>query len=309
MKISIAILTFNRVDTLKQLLLSLRELTYSQLEVIVVDNNSGDGTESLVKDEFPTFSYFRMDSNRGVAARNVGVKKATGEIVITLDDDIVGINNESFLKLISLFDQKPEVGAICFSVRNYYTGEICNWSHHFKKEVYFNKEFITDELTEGAVAFRKSVFEKCNGYPEDFFISHEGPDLVCRMLNNGYKTIYSPEICVKHLVAKEGRPGWRRYYFDTRNQIWFVARNYPLFWCVTYLAKGLTAMGIYSIRDGYSSYWVKGIFDGIRGLKKALKSRTCISKTTRTHLLEIKKYNPGIIYMIKQRLLKRGVSI
>ena len=193
MKITISILTYNRAKILKELLESLRKISYSPLEIIVVDNDSSDGTRLMMREQFPEIRYFKTAKNIGVAARNVGLSNASSDIVITLDDDIIGINDKDINTLIRLFDSKPDVGAICFKIVDYHIGEVCNWCHHYKKKDFCDREFVADEITEGAVAFRKSVLDKAGFYPAYFFISHEGPDLVCRMLDAGYKTLYSPE--------------------------------------------------------------------------------------------------------------------
>lgn len=308
-KISISILTYNRAEILRDLLNSLREITYTPLEVIVIDNHSTDETESMVYQEFPKVTYSRMTINEGVGARNVGLSKASGGIIITLDDDIIGMDDIKIKTLIRLFDEHQDVGAICFKVLDYYTGQVCNWCHHYKLEEFSNREFITDEISEGAVAFRKSALAKSGLYPTYFFISYEGADLLCRMLDAGYKTIYSPEVSVWHRHAIQGRPNWRRYYYDTRNQIWFVARNYPIVFGLKYLSRGLTAMLFYSIRDGFLRYWIKGLWHGIRSLPSVSANRKCISKTTIRTLRAISANRPNLFYMIGKRVFQRGIKI
>jgi GT2 family glycosyltransferase len=309
-KISIAVLTYNRALILSKVLESLEKIQYAPLEIIVVDNHSSDETEAVVKTGFPNVKYFRMESNIGVGARNVGIAESEGDIIITIDDDIIGIDDKDIQSIIRLFDATPDLGAICFKVIDYSTGEICNWCHHYKKEEFCNKEFSTDEITEGAVAFRKSSLNSCSGlYPEYFFISHEGPDLLYRMLEAGYKTIFSPEICVKHRTAPQGRTNWRRYYYDTRNQIWLAARNFPVLMSIRYLSKGLTAMLIYSIRDGFVSYWFKGVRDAIMDLPMVVKNRKILSKKSLKILKDISRNRPGLLYMVRERFLKRTIKL
>ena len=309
MKISISILTYNRANILIDLLKSLVLLSYNNVEIIVVDNCSSDHTYDAVHANFPQVKYIRMQENIGVVARNVGILKSTGDIILTLDDDIIGIDDNKIQKIIKLFQQKYAVGAICFNVRDYYTGEICNWCHHYKKEEFYEKEFITDEITEGAVAFRRKALDQTNLYPDLFFISYEGADLLCSLLRAGYITIYTPEVSVRHRHASEGRVSWRRYYYDTRNQIWFVVRNYPLFWGGKYLARGLTAMLVYSIRDGYFLYWLKAIKDAFIKLPEVLKSRNPLTDSNIKLLKKISKHRPSVIYMLKKRMFSRKVRI
>ena len=308
-RVSISILTYNRAEILRDLLNSLHNIQYSPLDIIVVDNHSTDETESMVCSEFPKVAYYRMAANKGVGARNVGLSKAAGDIVVTLDDDIIGLDDIGIESLIGLFDKHQDIGAICFKVVDYYTDQICNWSHHYKVEEFSNRQFVTDEISEGAVAFRRSVLAKSGLYPDDFFISYEGADLLCRMLDAGYKTIYSPEVVVHHRHAQQGRPNWRRYYYDTRNQIWFVARNYPVLMGLKYLFRGLTAMFFYSMRDGFLRYWIKGVWHGVRLLPGVLADRKCITKETVMTLRQISTNRPSLFYMIRKRFFQRGVKI
>lgn len=309
MKVSVSILTYNRADILKELLTSLSSLTYSPIETIVIDNHSGDHTRDIVERGFPQVRYFRTQENVGVAARNLGLKMASGDIVVTLDDDIVVEEGFDLQALINIFNSHPDVGAVCFRILDHNTGEVCNWCHHYEKKTYSNREFVTDEITEGAVAFRKAALDVAGLYPTNFFISHEGPDLLCRMLENGYKTIYSPRICVRHRTHKGGREKWRRYYYDTRNQIWLVARNYPLPFGLRYLMRGLSAMLFYAIRDGFFKYWLVGIMHGFRELPNVLQERKPISRETLNTLKKIASNRPGLMHMINQRVFKRGISL
>ena len=84
--------------------------------------------------------------------------------------------------------------------------------------------------------------------------------------------IYSPLVTVGHFRASEGRTPWRNYYYDTRNQFWLAGRNFPVGYSMIYLTRGLFAMFLYSLRDGYLRYWFRGVGAGVLGLKNALIS-------------------------------------
>jgi len=305
--VSLVILTFNRPQLIQKQLESLTQIKYHPFEVIVVDNHSEQPLTEHVS-EYSFAQVLRMEENIGIAGRNRGIDAAHGDIVITLDDDVTGITEQAIHRLIQIF-RDPAIGAVCFKVLDEVTGELINWCHHRKQEEYSNQDFITDEITEGAVAFRRTAVIQAGLYPEEFFISHEGPDLALRMMNCGYNVIYSPEIIVRHSHATAGRPGWRRYYYDTRNQIWLVLRNYPVLRGIKLLTIGLGSMLLYSIRDGFLRYWIKGIIDGIKGSKMMLSQRTPINKRTRDILAKIDYYRPSMWYMIKKRLLKNKIRI
>jgi len=308
-KISICILTYNRKRFLSKLLSSLSNLKYSDLEIIVVDNHSEDGTEKLMAVEYPGIQYFRTRKNIGVGARNIGLNSASGDIIITIDDDITGLDDNSLVDILKYFNREKSLGALNFKVIDKETGEICNWIHHCKEEEFSDKEFFTYEITEGAVAFRKEVLQISGGYPEYFFLSHEGPDIAFRILEAGYDVMYSNVVCVKHARALEGRKSWFRYYYDTRNQFWLALRNFPLFYSIGFLSKGLISTFVYSLRDGFLIYWLKGFRDGLVGLTYYYKDRKKLSSQTMERIRIIDKKKPSFIYMIKKRLFRKEIRL
>jgi len=303
---SIVILTYNRPGPLNNLLSHLAKLDKS-VEVIVVDNNSDTPLENI-EHIYPFVKLIKLEKNIGIAGRNIGIREASGSIIITLDDDIIGITNYEIDYLNKILI-KGDIGAICFKVVDEYSNNIRDWCHHRKKEEYQNQTFITTEITEGAVAFRKEIVLKAGLYPEEFFISHEGPDLAFRIMNLGYKVIYDPNITVSHSRSSLGRPSWRRYYYDTRNLIWLVIRNYPFFPGLRRLSIGIIAIAIYALRDGFFYYWIKGFYDGIKGSPTAVKNRIILTDQARIWLNDIEKYRPGIFYMIRLRFFRKKIDL
>lgn len=307
--VTISILTYNRISVLKKLLLELSELKYKSLEVIVVDNCSVDDTQPIVENEFQFVRYFRTLKNIGAEARNIGLKKANGDIIITLDDDISNITDEEIKKLVKIFKAYPQLGAINFKVINLFSENICNWVHHCDPLQYSESEFQTYEITEGAVAFNKKALKDTGYYPEGFFLSHEGPDLSFRLIDNGYDVIYSNAVTVLHSHSDLGRKSWLNYYYDTRNQLWLAVRHFPINHGFKYLLIGLSSMMVYSIRDGFLKYWLKGIYDGIRGIKNSYENRKVLKPETMAIIKHIDEKRPDFFHQIKEKLFNRGIRL
>jgi len=307
MKISIIILTYNRKKNLIRQLNSLEEIKYNDVQKIIVDNASSESYEKLVK-SYSNVILLRNDTNLGAVGRNVGIRYATGDIIITIDDDVYGINDDSIHKLINYMKQK-DLAAVNFKILEEKTGRIANWCHPYDEEKFHGLEFETSCISEGAVAFRRTAIIGVGAYPDYFFISHEGPDLAFRLINSSWRVIYSPDISLIHSYEEHGRPGWRRYYYDTRNQLWLVLRNYPFFYGIKKLFICWVAMAIYSIRDGYIFYWARGIIDSIKGVPRALSDRIPPSGDCMKKIYIIEKTKPGILAMAKKRLFTKGVKI
>jgi GT2 family glycosyltransferase len=111
--LSIAIVSWKMRGMLCDLLHSItrnsRDLTY---QIIVVDNNSQDGTVEMIRDEFPSVVLIENPENRGVApSRNQALKVAKGRYVLILDADTLLLEN-SFKKMIEFMDRTPDAG-IC----------------------------------------------------------------------------------------------------------------------------------------------------------------------------------------------------
>ncbi len=302
--ISICILTFNRCSLLRGLLTELTRLEYVPLEIIVIDNHSEDMTQTMMKQDFPAVTYIRTEENLGAAGRNIGMESAKGHIIITLDDDVTGLTDSALHMLANEFEEDRKLGAINFRVINN-DGHTCNWVHHCEEEKFSDKKFLTYEITEGAVAFSKEALHISGYYPKSFFLSHEGPDLAFRIFDQGFKVTYTGDVVVRHSFAQGSREPWRNYYYDTRNQFWLAARNFPVSYAIAYLSRGLLSMLVYSLRDGYSMYWLRAVADGLKGLRQALKERKVLTDTTMETIRIIDSHRPSLVYLIKSRLIWR----
>lgn len=307
--VSVVILTFNRPDEILYNVSSLVEGLGSDVEIIVVDNNSCNPVSNVLNEYANRIKVIELKENVGVGARNIGLRHASGEIVVTVDDDVYGINESGLRKIVNFFEMNASAGALNFKVVDDKTGVQMNWCHHRQVEQWGDSEFLTYEISEGAVAFRREAFFQAGGYPNYFFISHEGPDLAIGLMNYGWDVYYYPSVVVQHAHSDVARVSWRRYYYDTRNAIWLALRRYPAYMALKSVTVHLLAMFVYSLRDGYSRYWLKGIYDGFSGGRQAFRDRDPITKIAHARYRKIEKENPSFFYMLKKRLFSRKVSI
>lgn len=306
---SIVVLTHNRCEVLSELLASLCHIHTFKTEVIVVDNGSSDGTLDMVLSRFPQFKTVAVPVNKGAVGRNEGIRIASGTFIITIDDDILGLDDGSLGYLYLFFQQDPKIGAVCFKVIDFYSGQVCNWCHPYKVEEAAGRSFETSEISEGAVAFRREMLDKTGLYTEELFISHEGADLAARILNEGYEIHYTPRIEVVHKYSRQARSPWRRYYYDTRNDFWLVVRNYRCLAALQHLARRLPTTFLYALRDGYLKYWLRAVGHSIVELPQMWRQRKPISPQTHGRIKFINRHKPGVFYLIKKRFFRREVKI
>ena len=111
-KVSVVIPTFNRADTIGDSIKSVLEQTFKDFEVIVVDDGSTDGTESVVAAFGDSRIKYIMQDNAGAcAARNNGIRHANGEYIAFQDSDDYWMPRklERQLQNISLHDSKIDI--------------------------------------------------------------------------------------------------------------------------------------------------------------------------------------------------------
>ncbi|HHS9996570.1 TPA: glycosyltransferase family 2 protein, partial [Klebsiella pneumoniae] len=89
--VSVYITTCNRLDKLKRAVRSVQEQTFENIEILICDDASTDGTEKYVQElirEDNRIRYFRNQTSKGAcAARNLGIFNAKGQYITGLDDD------------------------------------------------------------------------------------------------------------------------------------------------------------------------------------------------------------------------------
>ncbi len=147
--ISVVVPTYNRKNLLRLCLDSLMDQSYKSYEVIVVDDGSTDGTESLVKSlqgDSKKLRYFRQNNMGHSLARNMGFSKAEGDIIASTDDDCV-VEREWLEKIHERFKRYPDIVAVGGSIINPHNTKI-SWSHYIlgfsSWSPEFKKRFIRD---------------------------------------------------------------------------------------------------------------------------------------------------------------------
>ena len=145
--IHIVIPVHNRIEFTRQCLLSLRNQTFKDFSVVVIDDGSTDGTEKMLKNEFPEVYVIKGDGNLWwTKATNLGVKYAlenAADYILTLNNDTIA--NEDFLeKMIYWAEKTPNalLGAFALDAdtkKPVYGGEIINWK-------WANSKFLLDVL-------------------------------------------------------------------------------------------------------------------------------------------------------------------
>lgn len=117
--VSIIIPTYNRAQLLFKAVQSILNQTYQSFEILVIDDNSSDNTSEIINNfNDDRIKYFRLSKNQGAcAARNIGIKKAIGELIGFLDSDDQWIETK-LEKQIELFNKDENIGLVYTGRKN-----------------------------------------------------------------------------------------------------------------------------------------------------------------------------------------------
>ena len=105
--ISIIILNYNGAKYLLECVDSVYKTASCKLEVILIDNNSSDNSQVICKEKFPEVILIQNKENIGLAARNIGIKKAGGDFIVFLDSDTV-VNPNWLITLLNSFEKNGD---------------------------------------------------------------------------------------------------------------------------------------------------------------------------------------------------------
>lgn len=270
--VSLIILTWNRKEDLKEILNRIGEIRYSSLEVLVVDNNSTDGTDILVQNEFPHSVYVKLDENRGIAGYNRGIQKAKGKYLVFLDSDSFPASH-SISKMVHLFETHPQVGAIAFDVHHSET-----WTEDVSQNPDPARLTQVSGYNGAGAGFRSSLFEKTGLLEENLFLYANEIDHSIRILNAGYRILYSPEIVAYHKNSTSSRMSTSAPYFFTRNLLWVVWKYYPLLWSVR-LSLRMVYFSAKSTISQRTGIYVRALWDACKGFPEIWSHRSVVNET------------------------------
>lgn len=209
--LSIVIPTYNRAEKLDRALAHLyeQELAHESYEVIVVDDGSMDETDKVLKSwkgKWPQLSALHQSNSGQAKARNRGIKKAEGQIILIGQDDIYAA--PGFLKShVDFHQSNPEPSMACLGLTEWWpnleVSDFMHWLTHGGPQFAYDRLspnesvehwfFYTSNISLKAEVLKKNPFdEEFSAYGwEDIELGH-------RLMSKGLELIYRPEALAWH---------------------------------------------------------------------------------------------------------------
>jgi len=281
--VSIIILNWNRCNDVGETLKNIIQQSYDNLEILVVDNGSVDGSLIMLERDFPSIRVIALPKNIGCEdGNNVGILNANGEIILFLDSD-AGLERDGIAKMLESFQEDQHVGIVEPRVIRPADNLIIN------EPLYWGNNF-----TGCVVAFRASVFNETGLRPGEYFIYASEPDISMRAIEGGYKIVHRSDIIGEHRESPTARLSKRFYFYSTRNCLWLIWRYYPIKSAIYETIILLSFNFIFSMKALAPHYFFQGLASGIFGMRTQVAGKRRV----------LKRFNearlfPGYIDLIK----------
>ena len=262
--VSIIIINYNGKSYLEKCLESIKKIKYDNLEIIVVDNNSTDGTMEFLAQNYPSIITLKLDKNYGFAKpNNVAAKIAKGDFLLFLNND-TEVTPNFLTELVQVLVGNNQIG-ICQSLLLKPNGEIDSSGDFIDTigVVYNSKEPI-DKIREissargASMIIRKELFLDLGGFDEQFFVSFEDVDLGWRTWIKGYKVVINPKSVVYHHGGKTHDSIKDEISFHgLKNQLSMKITNFEMKYSISSLLKFFIIFGIRELKI-LLDYKIKG---------------------------------------------------
>jgi GT2 family glycosyltransferase len=244
-KVCLILLNWMNYDLCSRLLQTFRNLSYSNLDVVIVDNGSPDGSGRRLSRDFPDIEYIALKDNLGYAAgNNAGMKRALergADLVFLLNFDLTIVTCQIIEHMVPCFQSISKLGILNpLILLDRSSSGMSN--RQFRRGLYFHviQRMLVSEkgflqiLKNGAILeerpfahgsammISRKCLERVGFLNEEFFMYMVEPEYCFRSRQNGFLSmvLLDEKACVVHHVSTEERP-WKTFFY-ARNQFLFL---------------------------------------------------------------------------------------
>ena len=273
--VAVVILNWNGKNYLHRFLPFLCASTYTNLQIVVADNDSTDDSISFLQKEYPEVTIIKNKTNEGFAqGYNTALKQVEATYYVLLNSD-VEVTQGFIEPIIELMEKDAKIGACQPKILDWnnkthfeYAGASGGWidslGYPFCRGRFFENleedkgQYNNPELifwASGASLFvRSNIFHQLGGFDEYFFAHMEEIDLCWRIQLAGYKVFICPNSIVYHVGGGTLPKGnQRKVYLNFRNNLIMLYKNLPL-------GQLVWKLPLRFILDGISAW--KNVFSG-----------------------------------------------
>lgn len=293
--ISIIIVSFNSKKWLKKCLDSLYCQTFRDLEIVIIDNNSSDGSVDFIGLEYPQAKLIKLKKNLGFAGGvNIGVRNSSAEYVLLFNPD--AWLESDFLEKLLEFYQKNDFDVVGPLEAEYDSPKIKNRNFVSKIDPFGFSVLVDKDETKNhqqfnlcgfCLFFKKDLYLKTGGLDNDFFMYIEEIDWFWRLALLDKKVGLADHLSAYHAgIPTEAGIRLNQSVFLWRNQniLQMMLKNYSLpslfFILPAYFLQNLLeiAILILALRFRIAFTYPRGWWFNVKNFAKILKKRKQIQE-------------------------------
>jgi len=243
-ELSVILVSFNDWIHLEKCLESLRTINpENDLEIVIVDNNSSDGSPDLVKTKFPEVKLICNSENLGFSkANNLGIRASAGEFVLFLNNDTIA-NAQALTVLLDEMKRNPSIGAVgpaLLSGQDTYQvsfGKRIDFFSEFIQKgflnLYYAKKLKSDHkdrdvgwLSAACLLVRRKALEEAGCFDENYFLYFEDIDLCYKIRQEDWILRFCPQAQIIHIggTSTSAVKNSSRYHYR-KSQIYFYRKH------------------------------------------------------------------------------------
>jgi GT2 family glycosyltransferase len=247
-KVSVVIPNHNGVTPrdgltyLEMVLPTLREQSFRDFDVTVVDDGSTDHSVRYLKENWPEVRVVALAGNSGFPKTvNTGIEATNGEYIALLNNDIE-LSPDWLEQLVGMLDREPGLGFVTGKILRYQERTVIEQAGQdlYTCGMFAPRGLDADDLgqfdeprqitiaTAAASIYRREAVARANGFDEDYFLYCEDADLCLRMVLQGYQGLYVPGPVAYHVRGGTiGQESDRTRFYVLRNTPITLLKDYP----------------------------------------------------------------------------------
>lgn len=323
-QITVIVVNWNAWPCLFRCLEALRNQSFQDIAIIVVDNGSKDGSVQAVRQQFPEITLLALPENLGfAAANNIAIRMVNTDYIALLNNDAVahpfwlenlmsamaGHPEAGFAASLMLYHDAPST--IDRAGDGYTTAGVGSLRGRGQPADTFSRTEWVFGACAGAAIYRTSMFRDIGLFDEDFFLLHEDVDISFRAQLRGYSCLYVPNAVVYHLASRTiGYDSPTSVYYGHRNLEWVYFQNMPLPLIIrtigSHLMYGIAAFFFFAAKGVAPSY-IRAKWDSLKAWKNVWNKRRRIQSNRRVKdvviwkLLEPERLFPRLTHRLKRK--------
>lgn len=212
--VSVIIPSWNRSGELKECLTSLKQQDYNAIEIVVIDDGSGDDTPLMVKRDFPEAVLLADGQRRGHChRRNEGIVASRGEYLLFLDSDIEFRQNDQIRMMVEYLKNSPTTAELGGEIAVFAGEKDMAFGRNLSPSGYSQRVGVargqppmTCHYLAGCnIMIRRRHVYEVGGFDPYYVFGHEDADFGYALIKKGYHNIVGYDYAIDHKASPKGR--------------------------------------------------------------------------------------------------------